>query len=150
VARKYGTNDSMKLVLTFDDGPDPDYTPKILDILSKYHVPATFFVIGINAENNIPIVKREFREGHEIGNHTFTHPNIAKVSQRRAILEIESTRLLIECITGDRRSCSGPLQCGLRAREMGGADTCRHCPQTELPGHRRIHRSAGLGAGRIG
>ena len=100
VARKYGTTDSMKLVLTFDDGPDPDYTPKILDILSKYHVPATFFVIGINAENNIPIVKREFKEGHEIGNHTFTHPNIAKVSQRRAILEIESTRLLIECITG--------------------------------------------------
>ena len=100
VARKYGTTDSMKLVLTFDDGPDPNYTPKILDILSKYHVPATFFLVGINAENNIPIVKREFREGHEIGNHTFTHPNIAKVSQRRAILEMESTRLLIECITG--------------------------------------------------
>ncbi|HMI60925.1 MAG TPA: glycosyltransferase, partial [Puia sp.] len=100
VARKYGTTDSMKLVLTFDDGPDPSYTPKILDILSKYHVPATFFIVGINAENNIPLVKREFKEGHEIGNHTFTHPNIAKVSQRRAILEMESTRLLIECITG--------------------------------------------------
>ena len=100
VARKYGTDDSMKLVLTFDDGPDPNYTPKILDILSRYHVPATFFLVGINAENNIPLVKREFREGHEIGNHTFTHPNIAKVSQRRAILEMESTRLLIECITG--------------------------------------------------
>ncbi len=100
VARKYGTSDSMKLVLTFDDGPDPRYTPKILDILSKYHVPATFFLVGINAENNIPIVKREFQEGHEIGNHTFTHPNIAKVSQRRAILEIDATRLLIECITG--------------------------------------------------
>ncbi len=100
VARKYGSNDSMKLVLTFDDGPDPSYTPKILDILSKYHVPATFFLVGINAENNIPIVKREFKEGHEIGNHTFTHPNIAKVSTKRAILEMESTRLLIECITG--------------------------------------------------
>src|SRR6202012_1692197 len=65
-----------------------------------YHVPAAFFVVGINAENNIPLVKREFKEGHEIGNHTFTHPNIAKVSTRRAVLEMESTRLLIECITG--------------------------------------------------
>ena len=56
--------------------------------------------MGINAENNIPIVKRIYREGHEIGNHTFTHPNIAKVSRKRAILEMEATRLLIECITG--------------------------------------------------
>ncbi len=100
VARKYGTQDKKKLVLTFDDGPDPLYTPQILDILSQEKVPATFFVVGINAENNIPIVKRIFREGHEIGNHTFTHPNIAKVSRKRAILEMESTRLLIECITG--------------------------------------------------
>ena len=63
-------------------------------------MPATFFLVGINAENNIPIVKRIFREGHEIGNHTFTHPNIAKVTRKRAVLEIEATRLLIECITG--------------------------------------------------
>ena len=100
IARKYGTQDKKKLVLTFDDGPDPLYTPKILDILSREHVPATFFLVGINAENNIPIVKRIYREGHEIGNHTFTHPNIAKVSRKRAILEMEATRLLIECITG--------------------------------------------------
>jgi cellulose synthase/poly-beta-1,6-N-acetylglucosamine synthase-like glycosyltransferase/peptidoglycan/xylan/chitin deacetylase (PgdA/CDA1 family) len=100
VAHKYGTKDKKKLVLTFDDGPDPIYTPQILDILSREHVPATFFLVGINAENNIPIVKRIYREGHEIGNHTFTHPNIAKVSKKRAILEMESTRLLIECITG--------------------------------------------------
>lgn len=100
VVQKYGQADQKKLVLTFDDGPDPVYTPKIMDILSKEHVPATFFVVGINAEDNIPLVKRIYQEGHEIGNHTFTHPNVAKISHRRALLEMESTRLLLECITG--------------------------------------------------
>ncbi len=100
LAKKYGTRDKKKLVLTFDDGPDPVYTPKILDILSRENVPAVFFLVGINAENNIPIVKRIYREGHEIGNHTFTHPNIAMVSRKRAIIEMDATRLLIEAITG--------------------------------------------------
>jgi cellulose synthase/poly-beta-1,6-N-acetylglucosamine synthase-like glycosyltransferase/spore germination protein YaaH/peptidoglycan/xylan/chitin deacetylase (PgdA/CDA1 family) len=100
LAKKYGTRDKKKLVLTFDDGPDPLYTPQILDILSRENVPATFFLVGINAENNIPIVKRIYREGHEIGNHTFTHPNIAMVSRKRAIIEMDATRLLIEAITG--------------------------------------------------
>lgn len=89
-----------KIILTFDDGPDPEYTPKILDILEKEKVPATFFVIGINAENNIPLLYRIYRNGYEIGNHTFTHNNIAKMSPERADLELKSTRLLIECITG--------------------------------------------------
>lgn len=106
IAKKYGWNgkdtirNKMKLVLTFDDGPDPTWTPKVLDILAEKHVPACFFLVGLNAEKNIPIVKRIYREGHEIGNHTFTHPNIAEVSHNWAVIEIESTRLLIECITG--------------------------------------------------
>lgn len=98
--KKYGAAPQKELVLTFDDGPDETYTPQVLDILSKYHVPAAFFLVGLNAEKNLPLVKRIYREGHEIGNHTFTHENVAKVSPERALLEMKLTRLLIECVTG--------------------------------------------------
>lgn len=99
VIKKYGTV-KKQVLLTFDDGPDPNYTPQILDILKKEKVPATFFIVGLQAENNLPLFERIYNEGHEIGNHTFTHPNIATVSIDRALAEIESTRLLIESVTG--------------------------------------------------
>ncbi len=99
VIKKYGKK-PKKVVLSFDDGPDERYTPRILDILSREHVPAVFFMIGINAASNIPVVKRVFNEGFEIGNHTFTHPNIAEISRQRALVELNSTRLLLESITG--------------------------------------------------
>ncbi len=89
-----------KIILTFDDGPDATYTPKILNILEREKVPATFFVIGLNAENNIPLLNRIYKNGYEIGNHTFTHHNIARMSPERADLELKSTRVLLECITG--------------------------------------------------
>lgn len=99
VIRKYG-NVQNQVILTFDDGPSSEYTPQILDILKKEKVPATFFVVGMEAENNLPILKRIYKEGHEIGNHTFSHPNIAEVSTERAATEMETTRLLIEAVTG--------------------------------------------------
>ena len=89
-----------KLILTFDDGPSAEWTPKILDILEREKVPAAFFVVGINAEQNIPLLQREFKDGFEIGNHTFTHHNIAEMSPQRAAVEMKLTRLLIESITG--------------------------------------------------
>jgi len=89
-----------KIILTFDDGPDATYTPKILDILEREKVPATFFVIGLNTESNIPLLRRIYKDGYEIGNHTFTHHNIAKMSPERADLELKSTRVLLECLTG--------------------------------------------------
>lgn len=89
-----------KIILTFDDGPNPEYTPKILDILEKEKVPATFFMIGENAESNIPLVQRINKDGFEIGNHTFTHGNLAKMSPERADLELKTTRSLLEAITG--------------------------------------------------
>jgi len=100
VVKKFGKTSLPKLVLTYDDGPDPKYTKQILDTLAFYHVPATFFVVGIEAENNIPLIKRIIKEGHEIGNHTFTHPDMSKVSRERALLEMDATKLLIEALTG--------------------------------------------------
>jgi cellulose synthase/poly-beta-1,6-N-acetylglucosamine synthase-like glycosyltransferase/peptidoglycan/xylan/chitin deacetylase (PgdA/CDA1 family) len=69
----YGHLAPHQLVLTFDDGPDPQNTPAILDILSREHVPATFFLIGANAARYPVLVNREIREGHVVGNHTLTH-----------------------------------------------------------------------------
>ena len=65
---------SKKLALTFDDGPNPETTPHVLDVLRKYHIHATFFLIGENIAGNETIVKRILREGHLVGNHSFTHP----------------------------------------------------------------------------
>lgn len=64
--------------MTFDDGPDEDFTPQILDILKKNNVKATF-VVGEKVEYNKELLKRQYDEGHEIGNHTFTHINVAKI-----------------------------------------------------------------------
>jgi len=88
-----------KIILTFDDGPSGDYTPQILDILEKEKVPATFFIVGRAAEDNLPVLKRIYRDGFEIGNHTFTHNNIATMSAQRADIEMKATRLLIEAVT---------------------------------------------------
>ncbi|MCQ6959917.1 glycosyltransferase [Mucilaginibacter aquariorum] len=99
VIRRYGYKPG-KVVLTFDDGPDPDFTPRILDILKKEKVPASFFVVGSMVEKNIPLLKRIYDEGYEIGNHTFFHPDISTISLDRVNLELNSTRKLIESITG--------------------------------------------------
>jgi peptidoglycan-N-acetylglucosamine deacetylase len=88
------------LCLTFDDGPDPRYTPRVLDILRSHGVRATFFVIGANADQNVGLVQREYAEGHDIGNHTYTHPNIAAVSEERAALELSATQRIVENALG--------------------------------------------------
>ncbi|MEI8360813.1 MAG: polysaccharide deacetylase family protein [bacterium] len=99
IVRRLGRAEK-KIALTFDDGPDPIYTPQILDVLKKYQVPATFFLIGANAEKYPDIVQREINEGHLIGNHTYSHPNISEVSSSRLRLEIIATERLFETITG--------------------------------------------------
>jgi cellulose synthase/poly-beta-1,6-N-acetylglucosamine synthase-like glycosyltransferase/peptidoglycan/xylan/chitin deacetylase (PgdA/CDA1 family)/spore germination protein YaaH len=98
--KRYGAEDPKKIALTFDDGPNEEYTPKILDILKQKKVPGTFFVTGANIENNIPLIHRIYSEGNEIGNHTFTHPNLEVTSANRERIELRSTRLLLESIIG--------------------------------------------------
>lgn len=89
-----------KIALTFDDGPDPEWTPQILDILKAKHVPATFFIIGENAEMSPKLVQREVAEGHDVGNHTFTHPNLGDSPPGIVSLELNATQRLFEALTG--------------------------------------------------
>ncbi|MFZ1015211.1 MAG: glycosyltransferase, partial [Terracidiphilus sp.] len=83
-----------EVALSFDDGPDPKWTPKILDILKKKNVKGTFLVIGEEGLANLGLLKRELREGHELGNHTYTHPDISEVSSRQLELEVKLTERL--------------------------------------------------------
>jgi len=86
--------------ITFDDGPDPIWTPKVLDILRRYGVKACFFLVGKNAEENPSLVKRILAEGHEIGNHTYNHPDLGTITPLRLTLELNMTQRVIESITG--------------------------------------------------
>jgi peptidoglycan/xylan/chitin deacetylase (PgdA/CDA1 family) len=93
-----------KIALTFDDGPDNKYTPLILDILKKNKVKATFFVVGIQVNKHPEILRRIHEEGHAIGNHTWDHADLSKLSSERIGQEIKDTDALIETIIGERPS----------------------------------------------
>ena len=91
-----------KVSISFDDGPDPEWTPKILDVLKKYNVKGTFFMIGEVAADNVGVMQRVFREGHEIGNHTFTHPDISEISNAQIDLQLNLTEKLFAAKLGVR------------------------------------------------
>jgi cellulose synthase/poly-beta-1,6-N-acetylglucosamine synthase-like glycosyltransferase/peptidoglycan/xylan/chitin deacetylase (PgdA/CDA1 family)/spore germination protein YaaH len=95
-----GAGGEHQVAITFDDGPDPRWTPKILDILKAANAKATFFVVGVNAERYPALVRRIVNEGHEIGNHTYYHPNLALCWPEHIRLELNATQLLLETITG--------------------------------------------------
>ena len=89
-----------KIVISFDDGPDRRWTPRILDVLKEKHAPAVFFVVGEEANQSPDLLKREYNEGHEIGNHTFTHPNFDEISHTQLKWELNLTQRLIESTLG--------------------------------------------------
>lgn len=89
-----------KVALTFDDGPDGTWTPPILDILEAKHAPATFFVVGENAISHPALLNRIIADGGEIGNHSYTHPNMARVGNWGIDLELNANQRLVEAYTG--------------------------------------------------
>lgn len=127
--RRYGKS-PHKVVLTFDDGPDPTWTPKILDVLSEKHAPALFFVVGENAQRNFGLLKRIYNEGHEVGNHTLTHPNIALISEGQTVLELSSTENIIK---------AGTLTKSLLFRPPYVADAEPSTPEELVPVARAAH-----------
>lgn len=97
---KHGNDEEKLIALTFDDGPHKDFTPQVLDILKENNVKATFFVVGEMVGWNSEILKREYDEGHEIGNHTFTHINVAKRSYSEINKEISETQEAVKKVIG--------------------------------------------------
>jgi peptidoglycan/xylan/chitin deacetylase (PgdA/CDA1 family) len=98
---------SGEVALTFDDGPSP-FTAQVLDVLKKNHVRATFFLCGENAERYPELVRRIRAEGHQIGNHTYSHPYLYMMSEARIASEIDRTQDVLEKITGARPTLFRP------------------------------------------
>jgi cellulose synthase/poly-beta-1,6-N-acetylglucosamine synthase-like glycosyltransferase/peptidoglycan/xylan/chitin deacetylase (PgdA/CDA1 family)/spore germination protein YaaH len=99
IVSRYGAHPGL-IALTFDDGPNPKYTKQILDVLKDKHAPATFFVVGQNMSNWPGLVRREIAEGHVVGSHSFTHPNLAAITTPQVDFELNATQRLFEVVTG--------------------------------------------------
>jgi peptidoglycan-N-acetylglucosamine deacetylase len=97
-----------KVAITFDDGPDPEWTPKILDVLKEKHATATFFLIGMETDKYPGIAKRIYREGNTVGNHTFTHPDVSNISTAYMKVELNLTERLFGSLLGVRATFMRP------------------------------------------
>lgn len=100
--QSYQAKKQQKLVaLTFDDGPNAATTSQALDILAKYHVKGTFFMLGKNVAGNEQLVKRVHDEGHEIGNHSWSHPQLPTLALEQAKKQIEDTQAALRAVIGE-------------------------------------------------
>ncbi|MDH5174192.1 MAG: polysaccharide deacetylase family protein, partial [Elusimicrobiota bacterium] len=96
----FSPGEFKEIALTFDDGPDPKATPKILNMLNKEGVKATFFVVGKMVEKYPELLTQVWKEGHDVGNHTYNHPDLTRLSKEDILKELDKTRILVRKITG--------------------------------------------------
>jgi len=106
--------------LTFDDGPDPEHTPRLLDALGEHGVAATFFVVGRRARRHPGIVRRIVAEGHAVGNHTFTHPAMGRITTRRLLAEVRHTGGLLADLLGRETALFRPPYGRVSAPQLWG------------------------------
>jgi peptidoglycan/xylan/chitin deacetylase (PgdA/CDA1 family) len=109
--------DGPYIAMTFDDGPSAKLTPKLLDLLAAHHIKATFFLIGENAAENPEIVAREMREGHEVANHSWSHPNFGKMGDDGVRSQIRRTDDAIKSATGSSPTLLRPPYGSITARQ---------------------------------
>jgi peptidoglycan-N-acetylglucosamine deacetylase len=115
---EHGSRDRTQIALTVDDGPDPVFTPRILDILRNHAVKATFFVVGGAAEQYPEIVLRMKREGHDVGSHSYSHPYFHRLSWTGAIREIGMTQWVLNRILGEESKLFRPPHGKLSLRSL--------------------------------
>lgn len=117
----HGRRDRRSVALTFDDGPHPEYTPRVLDELLACGIPATFFLVGRNAEKYPQLVRRIVAEGHALGNHSYSHSEPRLTSAAALIAEVVRTKALLEDLTGQPVNLFRPPKGELTLRKMCGA-----------------------------
>jgi cellulose synthase/poly-beta-1,6-N-acetylglucosamine synthase-like glycosyltransferase/peptidoglycan/xylan/chitin deacetylase (PgdA/CDA1 family) len=113
IGARAGTIDTERIprktiVLSFDDGPDPTWTPKVLDVLARHHVHGTFFMLGNEVVRHPDLVRRAMAEGNEIGNHSFTHPDLTTISTWQQRWQLSQAQLALIGVTGKTTALMRP------------------------------------------
>ncbi len=121
-----GPRDGRDVCLTFDDGPHPAHTPRVLDALARHGAPATFFLVGARAARHPELVRAIARAGHAIGQHSFWHRDPQRTSAVELADEIERTAALLASLTGDRPALFRPPHGKLTAGKLARVWRARH------------------------